>query len=378
MLYVTFNDYPGGIYYSQVIDVLNYLNKYTSKKIKLVAFISIRNFIENRHLIKNKYSNSIVLPMFPGVKNWKWNRVWVMFLGLYFFHSSIICRGIFAFHLFFPFKKTGLFRKLIFDARGAYQAEFEEYGVIEDKSLVKKIAYLEKTAIMNADFKLAVSHSLVKYWKDAFLYSGENHVVIPCTVSKDFIKEFPDKKEIELIRQSMQIGADEIVIVFSGSAAGWQSLKYMDELFLQILDENKKVKLFFLGNHHWDDYEVFKKFPERVFQKKLENKEVLKFMYCADYGWLVREQSITNQVASPVKFAEYLSAGLRVIISENLGDYSEFCELHNCGIVFKNHSKIELTKVLYDEKLKLHPLAMIYFNKEHFKNEYKKLIDATR
>jgi hypothetical protein len=51
--------------------------------------------------------------------------------------------------------------------------------------------------------------------------------------------------------------------------------------------------------------------------------EVAALMSSADYGLLLREQSFTNRVAAPTKFAEYLAAGLKIIISENLGDYSK-------------------------------------------------------
>ena len=52
MIYLTYNDAPGGIYNSQVIDVVKYLNSIQSKeKIKLVALISIRGFKENKQKI---------------------------------------------------------------------------------------------------------------------------------------------------------------------------------------------------------------------------------------------------------------------------------------------------------------------------------------
>jgi hypothetical protein len=56
-------------------------------------------------------------------------------------------------------------------------------------------------------------------------------------------------------------------------------------------------------------------------------------MEVADYGLLVRERSTTNRVAAPTKFAEYLAAGLRVLISPEVGDYSELVQVHDLGIV---------------------------------------------
>ncbi|GIV28974.1 MAG: hypothetical protein KatS3mg028_0040 [Bacteroidia bacterium] len=374
MLFVTFNDYPGGIYYSQVIDVIGYLNEWCGDKIRLVSFISLRNFFENRRKIKTRYANTIVLPMFPGVGNWKWNRVWMFFIAVFFFRSSVICRGIFSYHIVYPFRKIGWFRRIILDARGAYKAEFEEYRVIDDTKIIRDIENMERAAIKTADFKIAVSEALVDYWKNEYQYSGKNHVVIPCSLSKNFMRKFPDKTVIDRMKADKGFSVDDIIIVFSGSSSGWQSLKQSDELFLKLLDENEKIKLIFLGKHKVSEYNVYKKYPGRVMQKQVEEREVLDFLYIADYGWLVREQSITNRVASPVKFAEYLSAGLKVIISENLGDYSEFCVKNDCGIVVKNNEFIQVSKQEYEEKLRIHHLAMQYFTKERYKSEYEKVI----
>jgi hypothetical protein len=44
----------------------------------------------------------------------------------------------------------------------------------------------------------------------------------------------------------------------------------------------------------------------------------------------------TNKIASPVKFAEYLTCGLNIIISNNLGVYTDFTlkKLRLFGIKF--------------------------------------------
>ena len=98
----------------------------------------------------------------------------------------------------------------------------------------------------------------------------------------------------------------------------------------------------------------------------------------ADYGLLIRENSFTNQVASPVKFAEYLCCGLPVIISERLGDYSEFVEKNGCGYIIKDNVQCisKIKKVSLEEKEKCFNLANIYYSKNADCNveSYKKLI----
>jgi hypothetical protein len=110
-------------------------------------------------------------------------------------------------------------------------------------------------------------------------------------------------------------------------------------------------------------------FKNQVICKKVNHNKVPEYLIAADYGLLIREESITNKVASPVKFAEYLACGLKVIISENLGDYSEFIEKYNCGVLFKNYLKE--TKV---NKINQRELANNYFIKSKYKELYKKIL----
>ncbi len=377
MLYFTFNDYPGGIYYSQVIDVINYLNQLRENKlpIKLVAFISIRNFWQNRKKIKEKYSHSIVIPMFPGVQNWHWNKFFVFFVALFYPHSAVLCRGIFAFHLAYPFKKLGLFKKIIFDARGAYKAEFEEYKVINHPKIINSISHLEKEAIYYSDFKISVSNALVDYWKKEYLYNQKDFVVIPCTLSNAFLRSFPSEIEIQEKRKLLGFNEKDIIIVFSGSVAGWQSLHFIDKYLNKILENNALTKLLFLGNINIQDFSITKKYPNRMYQTNVSPDEVFDYLCIADYGWLVREQSITNRVASPVKFAEYLISGLKILISENIGDYTAFCYENQCGIIIKDELSIPtLNKLSYSEKLVIHQIALKNFTKENFKKEYQEII----
>jgi hypothetical protein len=42
-----------------------------------------------------------------------------------------------------------------------------------------------------------------------------------------------------------------------------------------------------------------------------------------------------NEVASPVKFGEYLASGLPVVMSAGIGDYSELVRRKKVGVILK-------------------------------------------
>ncbi len=378
MVYITFNDYPGGIYRSQVIDVITYLNHLSHRKVRLIAFVSLRNFLNTRRKIKSAYIHSVVIPMFPGVQSWRWNRLLLFFLILIYRPSLVITRGVFAFHICLPFKKSGFIKKLIFDARGAYKAEFEEYKVIPNNKIINQIKILEEEAIKQADFKIAVSNELVKYWKETYNYISNNHVIIPCTLPNEFTTKPPDEEYILKKRHQLGFNSEDIIIVFSGSTSGWQSLRTSDQLFIQMLQQYDKLKILLLGEHHLNDYHAYHKFPSKIKQTRCSPEEVFNYLCIGDYGWLVREQSITNKVSSPVKFAEYLFAGLEIIISENIGDYSNFCKQHQCGFIIKDSNdikKLQLKKLPYSRKKELYELALQNFTKDTYKSEYLKIVN---
>lgn len=374
MIYLTYNDLPSGIYNSQVIDVVKYLNSIQSnEKVRLVALISIRNYFANRKKIKQQLPDSVVLPMAPGASRWKWNSAPLTLFKLINSSSKIMARGPFAAALALSLKQKGKVKKVIFDARGAYKAELNEYDVVNDEILKHQISHLEQDVLRRSDAILAVSKSLVDYWKSEYNFISDKHVVIPCTLSKNFIFNFPPQYEINNFKQEIGFNEDDIVMVYSGSSAGWQSFSLVEKLMDSIMSNNEKVKLLWLTHDLNTTSELVTKYKDRIKSNWLKPEDVRKYLLAADYGILFREQSETNRVASPVKFAEYLSCGLNVIISDNLGDFSKFVREHNCGVI--GEGNVKLSTVSYESKSANHNLAMSHLIKEHFTKEYLSLLD---
>ena len=95
----------------------------------------------------------------------------------------------------------------------------------------------------------------------------------------------------------------------------------------------------------------------------------------ADYGYVFREQSVTNQVASPVKVAEYLSCGLKVLISENLGDYSSMIKENDLGRIIDDD--FELEKVSLSKKYDIVKFSTnnLSLQSAHITNLYMRLVN---
>jgi hypothetical protein len=136
------------------------------------------------------------------------------------------------------------------------------------------------------------------------------------------------------------------------------------------MQRDEQIHLLVLVHQIPDDFSPLKYFPNRTQQKWLNAEKVGEVLLAADYGWLVREDTVTNQVASPVKFAEYLAAGLQVIISDRIGDYSDFIKKNNCGIVISQDALPQLQKVSIAQKKECQQLARNHFLKKNYLEAY--------
>jgi hypothetical protein len=370
VVYLTFNDAPSGIYAGQVIDVCRYWKEELKLDVHLIAFISLRGFGTNKRRLKKEFPGAIVLPMVPKARNWKLNK---FLLGQFIRKidpAVIVGRGAFATALAFNFRKN---RKVCFDGRGAYYAELNEYNVVPDEKVKREIQSLERKVVLESDFRVAVSQQLVEYWKEKFNYSSDKHVVIPCTLNSGGMKT-GTLAEQAMVREKFGFDPSAIIIVYSGSGAGWQSLKMLDDALLPAFKSEEKLRLLLLVHDVPGDFQLIKNYPGRVKKAWLKPEEVMSTTSCCDYGWLVREKSDTNRVASPVKFAEYLAAGLHVIISPELGDYPGFVKQHNAGLVWEGNTPILFDPVAPDEKKRMISLAHQFFTKEVYRDHYLRLL----
>lgn len=369
MYFLTYNDAPDGIYMSQVIDVCRFWEDTFKERVTLISIISLRDFFVNKQKIKRAYPDSIVIPMFPGIENWRMNSIRLKTALLFRKKGNVISRGVFATLLALDSKNK--FNKVCFDARGAYAAEWEEYLKGYSPTLTSKMKDLEKDALLKSDYRIAVSQKLVDYWKEMYGYAETTHVVIPCTLDSTLQINY-NKEQALQIRNSLNVASNDILLVYSGSSAQWQSFAKLEEYIATAFEQNPRINLLMLCKPGAEK-QLTLKYPERVMQAWVRPEEVPIYLSAADYGLLVREPSVTNKVSSPVKFAEYLAAGLPVILSNGVGDYSAFVQEKKCGNIVETVNWAELKPNTESEKLRIQEIAKTYFSKTAYADSYRKI-----
>lgn len=105
------------------------------------------------------------------------------------------------------------------------------------------------------------------------------------------------------------------------------------------------------------------------------HEEVHEHLLAADFGLMIRQPSATNMVASPIKFAEYLAAGVGVIASRGIGDLDGTLSRSRVGqlvdrpeeaamaarqLVFSYQDALELLATQYDWDWNVRRLLALY------------------
>lgn len=363
IVYLTFNDQPSGVYWSQVTDVVAYMNSLGKGRVRLVALVSLHDWWGSRRRIRARLPDAIVLPMVPRLHRWRLNRWWLWAICLVLRPNAIMARGVMATWMALRMRDKRLVKRVLFDGRGAYAAEWEEYRIVDDDAVIAQFAPLEQEAVQAADMRLAVSHALVAHWRERYGYAGQQHVVIPCTLAREFELEVPGTTE--------EWSGDRVRLVYSGSSAGWQSFELLEQLLVPMLEQHPQVEVLFLTRGDARIGELAARFPGRVSMRWLDHSEVRQVLGQQDAGILLREDTVTNRVSSPTKYAEYLACGLPVMMSAHIGDLSAEVEAKDLGVICRpGESLPRLEPVSPAQRIRLRQHALAHYTKAAHRSSY--------
>jgi len=375
LIYLTVNDGPSGVYTGQVIDVVRLLREDCKTPARLVALVPLVLFRKHRKTIRSQMPDAIVIPMVPKLRNWRFNLAQLVLVFGRLGRCSVIARNPLAANLALTCRSLGLVKRVCYDGRGAVAAEVAEYS--PGNPLERLMPGMEGRAVLESDFRIAVSPRLVAYWEQQYGYASDKHVVIPCSYSGHF--EEVDLAAARGKRGELGLLDEDIVLVFAGGTSGWQSAELLAKTVSAFLAKSPAHKLICLSQDRVVE-RLLAQFPNQVRQFWLEPRQVPATMAAGDYGLLIREPTITNWVGAPVKFAEYLACGLPVICSDCIGYCADFIKMHKAGFVVDGNANepLALPPVAMAEKLRIRALAESWYSKksERIKTGYLRAVEA--
>lgn len=188
---------------------------------------------------------------------------------------------------------------------------------------------------------LVVSEYMKQYLEENFRINNNKFIVIPCGTDNKLnsVNNMLDTRK--KWREKLGFAESDIVLVYSGGISKWQMIDTTLEVFNSLLCTNPNIKVCIFSSQK----EPFSMFLEENCQKSnfrsLKNYEVTEALTCCDIGFILREDTLTNKVAFPTKFAEYLEGGLGIILS---GVYSQekIVEENKLGIIIDDINTINI------------------------------------
>jgi hypothetical protein len=254
-------------------------------------------------------------------------------------------------------------KDLTYDVRGHLEDELISVNV----PLIKRKIYLliESWCIKYAKNVTTVTSLLEKFVNTKF--QQKNTQVIPCCVNHSDFHIPVDVLQQHRIKYGLK--DTDIVFVYSGGLSHYQQVPQMLKLWSEFL-EYPDIKYILLTNDdphsHPVTIEFVKTFGNRLKHLSLKRYEVPLFLNVCDIAFLLRDGRLLNQAASPVKFAEYISSGLKVVTSPALGDVYKQVTKYDLGfLIHPKYSKDEI------EELKLYIDSLRKLNRSEEKNRIK-------
>jgi len=381
---------PKNVISSQVVEYFEILKKYDII-FDIIFFLNGRDYIDKRNnfssikeeINKRTSGNVKFYPMLKKTSSLG-NSIAILILYLnllkYTNNEKIVVHsrggsGFFAANLLSKRENVSL----VMDFRGDYVSEYiftaQQLGLSEEKTVkgLKRIKYLEKVAAQKADHLFCVSSVLKDRLIERYHIESNRITIIPCCA--DHIKfRYESNLRLEMRKK---IGIEErFIFVYAGGIGAWH---YSEEMFriVSVLMQSIDSCFMVLTPDVKEALKLAKRtIPnERYFIKNVPREDVSEYLMAADMGILLRERHPLNEVAAPTKFAEYLMAGLPVMISDHIGDYSKFVVNNDLGIVIDNSTQPDEYKIMFDEFLKrkdnlikenISRLGMTNFSKEKY------------
>lgn len=239
-------------------------------------------------------------------------------------------------------KKLGNKVQVITDVHGSVPDEYEYASTNFNNKWMSWLEEVEKKVIRDSDNIIFVSKSMEKFYFKKFGWQASNYSIVACAANP--INQIPFELRVAK-RKELKIN-DKIVFVYLGSFRKYQMVNETLLVFKEIRQKVDNAFLLILTSHRAEFSSALQEMDVSKSDYTImsaKQSEVSSILCAADLGFLLRDDSVVNRVASPTKYAEYLMSGVPVILSERIGDYSNFSLEHSTGYVLKDfHASDEL------------------------------------
>jgi glycosyltransferase involved in cell wall biosynthesis len=226
-------------------------------------------------------------------------------------------------------------KKIIVDFHGDLIAEMIMRN--DSKWKMDFAFYEQEQSLRISSAILTASNGLIDLLHERHSVFPKRSLSVPCGVD---VTRFCHAAINRLQQRKQLLLENRIVFCYLGGLQKWQNVDETISLFERIYILDTRAYLLIITNSDLSD-----------FRKKLRNigncgevysfmslsiHEIPTYLPVADFGFLLRSQSLVNRVASPTKFGEYLAAGVPVITTPFAGDAPQIVGKSECGFIIED------------------------------------------
>ena len=244
--------------------------------------------------------------------------------------------GMLFFSCFFSRKM-----KLFCDVHGASEdaLEMANKQVVRKKIFFRFIYYLDVLCMKffshRMDGFFVVTDALKEYLRKKYsMKKNVDFMIVPCATQKEESLFENYEKYRAIYRKKYGIDQDEIVFVYSGGVSTWQCIPQTIALYEKIEKTlNQKTKLL-IFSHRKDYFEKFANTNKSIIIDSYGPDELSKALFVGDFAFMLRENCITNNVAFPNKFLEYVQSRMKIITTPYVFEVSKQIEEYKLGFIY--------------------------------------------
>lgn len=349
--YVVYREENVMVFDSQVLEYLQKIKDYPEvEEITLVLFRHEKNFFKKKE-IENKalrfVDACVSFPSLPVLTMAQLNansaklRKYVEQKYKSSDKVAVICRGDLAAYVgsraFSEMKQC----RVLYDNRGlAYEESVMSHG---DKWVHKRNREIKLQAMEYAkshcDAYNFVTNNMRNYLQDKYKFNSN----LPYTIIPTLYKvETVDFNELQKVQQREMWKESDYIITYVGSTAAWQSTTQLVDIIDRLSSLSENIRFMILTNGEIHEMDALKeKLKNRLIIKSVKHSEMKYYLSMSNIGIVIRDNNIVNRVAAPTKIAEYLTNGLKILYSGDIGIIEDLKSLLEKGtlIEYKNDGK---------------------------------------
>lgn len=176
--------------------------------------------------------------------------------------------------------------------------------------------FFEAFTLRYSKLNIYVSDQMKLYFEKNYNIKSEQYFIMPC---------FNKKLSLDMVDVDKYLSPS---FVYAGSLAKWQCIEESLKLYALLEERIHNVSITLLTKEKDYAFELIDKYNIKNYNisyVSLSNldSELAKYKY----GFILREDHIVNNVATPTKMNSYLSVGVIPIYSSSLSAFSHFSEM---------------------------------------------------